>query len=336
VDLVVTPMPAHSPRTVRAGKRSASELQGSHSQSYSRIQELLDDEHAFRSCDDQIAFESSTQSYQLSLWRDRVAKWFYDVVDHLNVPRDTVYLAMNFLDRAVAVTTTDRLVTKEEYELTSTTCLFLALRVTTGAELRIADLLQMSHSRLHVKDVQATGSRLLHKLSLKIPMISPSTFARCYLKLIGSGVSTESSLALLEMACYLVELSVCDHFFTFVPPSKLAFAAVSVCITIEQTGMSIDPATRMAFMENLQGDTNLCLESPEIKPIFERLLAIYKQSSDFVASETPNVIVDDSESSGISPTPESTESLISLLPWTPSVVNLAGIGKRHDKRPRLL
>lgn len=331
-------MPPSSNCAVRTGRRATAEEQGSHSHSqcHSRIRELLEDESVFRSCNDQVAFENSKQSYQLSLWRDRVAQWCYDVVDHLNAPRDTVYLAMNFLDRSVAVSSMDRVVTKEEYELTSTTCLFLALRVATRAELRITDLLQISHSRLLVKDVQAAGSRLLHKLSLKTPMISPSTFAKCYLKLIDSSVSTESALMLLEMACYLVELSVCDHFFTLIPPSRLAFAAVSVCVTSEQAGSTLEPSTRTSFLARLQEDTCLSLESSDIKPVFDRLLAIYKQSTDYVVSETPNLIVDESDVMDTRNTRESTDSLIGMLPWTPSMSNLSGLARRPDKRARLL
>ncbi len=329
-------MALNSPRVARVCDRVATENEELQPRCNSRIQELLEEESTFRSCNDQVAFEKSTQSYQLSLWRDRVAQWCYDVVDHLHAPRDTVYLAMNFLDRSVATSSIDRLVMKDEYELTSITCLFLAIRVSTKDELRISDLLQISHSRLLVKDIQDTGSRLLHKLSLKTPMISPSTFAKYYLRLIGSSVSTEFALSLLEMACYLVELSVCDHFFTFVPPSKLAYAAVSICATSEQAGLPLEAKTRTTFMHKLQANTGLSLESSEIKPIFDRLLAIYRQSNDYGVSNTPNLILDDSEHLGARPALDSNESLFGMLPWTPSACNLSGLTKRPEKKARLV
>lgn len=278
----------------------------------------------------------STQPYQLTLWRDRVAQWCYDIVDHLNAPRDTVYLAMNFLDRSVSFAIMEGMVTKEEYELSSITCLFLALRVSTKADLKICDLLQICQSRLQVKDIQATGALLLHKLSLKTPIISPSTFARCYLNLIQSSVAPDLVLSLLEMACYLVELSVCDHFFALVPPSKLAFAAVCVCVTSEQGGLQLNPITSQRFKQELEDHTRLSLESSEIKPLFERLLDIYKQSSDFSDSGSPNLIVDDSELPTERCCLESTESLIGMLHWAPSMSNLACLPKRPEKRARLL
>ena len=329
-------MPPHTARVVRACKRPASSPQVSHSHSDSRIGELLEEESNSRRCNAQVAFETSAQPYQLSLWRDRVAQWCYDIVDHLNAPRDTVYLAMNFLDRSVAFAIMDGTMTKEEYELSSITCLFLAIRVSTKADLKISDLLQICQSRLQVKDVQTTGSRLIHKLSLKTPMISPSTFARCYLKLLQSSVSPDIVVSLLEMACYLVELSVCDHFFAFVPPSKLAFAAVCICVTSEQGGLQLNPTTSQSFKQELEQHTRLSLESSEIKPLFERLRDIYKQSSDCTDTVSPNLIVDDSDHPVEPCSLESTESLIGLLPWTPSVSNLSGLVKRPEKRARLL
>ena len=329
-------MPPHTPRVSRASKRPASSQQGSQSHADSRIGELLEEESNSRRCNDQVAFECSAQPYQLSLWRNRVAQWCYDIVDHLNAPRDTVYLAMNFLDRSVAYAMMEGMITKEEYELSSITCLFLGLRVSTKADLKIGDLLQICQSRLQVKDIQANGSRLLNKLALKTPMISPSTFARCYLNLLQSSVSPEAVLTLLEMACYLVELSVCDHFFAFVPSSKLAFAAVCVCVTSEQSGLQLNPTTLQSFKQELEENTRLSLESSEIKPLYERLLDIYKQSSDYTDSGNPNLIVDDAELPNEPCCRESTESLIGLLPWTPSISILSGLAKRPEKRARLL
>lgn len=314
------------------------EASASNSQCSSRIQELLADESAFRRCKDQAAFETSTQSYQLSLWRDRIAQWYYDVVDHLGVPRDIVFLAMNFLDRSIAVDGVQRSVTKEEYELASTTCLFLAIRISSKSEVKISELLQLSQSRLQVKDVQANGARLLQRLSLKTPMISPAAFAKSYLKRIQQSVSSECALALLDTAFYLVELSVCDHFFSGVPSSKLAFAAVALCITSEQAGPSVGSKTKQSFMEVLQDETSLSPESCEMQPIVERLLDIYNQSHDSVVLETPNIIVDHpDDATTICCAQDSTESLVSLVPWTPTFSNLQALSlNRPTKRPRLL
>lgn len=303
-----------------------------------RIQELLFDENAFRRCRDQVVLESCSHPYQTLLWRDRVAQWYFDVIDHLNVPREIVFLAMNFLDRAVAADGMGTAVNKDEYELKSTTCLFLAIRVSSKADLKISDLLQLSQSRLQVKDVQAAGTRLLRVLSLKTPLVNPTSFAKSFLRLIQSSISLEDSSFLMEMTCYLMELSACDHIFISVPPSKLAFAAVAVCLASEHVIARVGPQTRDSFIDSLEEETSLSLESSEIRPIFDRLSTLFNQSEVGVTAtkNAPNIVLDDSDDNESCTKHDSTESLISLLPWTSTVSDLSAFPQvKSCKRARL-
>lgn len=149
----------------------------------SRIRRLLSDEAAFRKCPGQVAFEKSLESstnpsllLQLSVWRNRVAQWYYDVVDHLEVPREVVFQAMSFLDRSTAASQ----VSQEQYEIASITALFLAICLSTKSEIRIADVLELCGSALQVQQVQANGTRLLQKLPFKSPAVSPFLFTKAY------------------------------------------------------------------------------------------------------------------------------------------------------------
>ena len=321
----------------RSPQGASQEQPPERSQCCSRIQTLLNDEAVFRSQSDQIAFETSSQSPQLSLWRDRVAQWYYNVVDHLNAPRDTVFLAMNFLDRTSALDNATRMITKEEYELLSTTCIFLALRVTSSrTDLSVADLLQVCESRLIVREIQDTGARLLQTLSLKTPMISPSTFAKAYLQLLPSVVSPEDSLSMLETSLYLIELSVCDHYLARVPASKLALAAVVACVKSSHAGPHVDYKTQDAFLKSLELETSMSLSSADIQPYYARLFANYNQSREGISTAAPVVILDEPDTSHPYRPQDSSESLISLLPWTPTVSDLGGLGmSRPSKRSRL-
>jgi Cyclin, N-terminal domain/Cyclin, C-terminal domain len=302
-----------------------------------RIQTLLRDEAVFRSRSDQIAFENSTQLPQLSLWRDRVAQWYYNVVDHMNAPREVVFLAVNFLDRISAHDSVNKPISKEEYEITSTTCIFLALRVFSGrTDLRVSDLLQVCESRLQVTDIQDTGARLLRNLSLKTPVINPSTFAKAYLQLLQPVVSAEVALSLLEVAMYLIELSVCDHYLAKVPASELAFAAVVASIKSAIAGTQIDGKFQDQFLKALEDETSLPLYSAEIQRCYARLLANYNQSDEGITIVGPVLIQDDPET----PTPchadDSTQSLVALLPWSPTNGDLAAFEmKRPSKRSKL-
>lgn len=332
--------PCHSARCV-AGKRSAQEasqeIPRGCPQCCSRILTLLDDEIVFRSLSDQMAFEISTQSPQLSVWRDRVAQWYYNVVDHLGVPRDVVYLAMNFLDRISAINSANRMMTKEEYELSSTTCIFLAMRVTSNrTDLKVSDLLQLCESRLQVTEIQTAGTRLLRCLSMKTPMITPSTFVKAYIQLLQSMVSCEDASSLLETSLYLTELSVCDHSLSRAPASELAFAAVLACVKSDHVGAKLELNSQEEFLKALEDETCLSLTSSEIQFYYDRIVANYNQSWEGISHVTSVVIHDEPDISRPCHPQDSSESLISLLPWTPTVSNLRGLEmSRPKKRSRM-
>jgi hypothetical protein len=168
-------------------------------------------------------------------------------------------------------------------------------------------------------------------------MITPMVFAKAYLALIQSSISSEDPLSLLETTYYVMQLSLCDHSFSGVTPSKLAFAAVAACIGNEHATPSLEPKTRQAALNSLQEVTSLAPDSTEIKPIFQRLLAVHSMSHESVSLDAPNIILDDSNDANVPCRPlDSTGSLISLLPWTPTVSNLLSFPQeRSCKRARL-
>jgi hypothetical protein len=258
-------------------------------------------------------------------------------VDHLNSPRDVVFLAMNFLDRISAHKGATRTITKEEYELTSTTCIFLAMRVSsTRTDLKVADFLQVCESRLQVAQIQATGAKLLQNLSLKTPMTNPSTFAKAYLQLLQPVVSPEDALSLLETSMYLIELSVCDHYLAKVPPSKLAFAAVVACVQSALDGPQVDRKTQEAFYKALEEETSLSVSSSDIHSYCLRLLANYHQNREGITTLAPVLIQDETGISTYRSPRESSESLSNLLPWTPTVSDLCSVEMtKPSKRSKL-
>mmetsp|Transcript_42894 Transcript_42894/g.123997 ORF Transcript_42894/g.123997 Transcript_42894/m.123997 type:complete len:339 (-) Transcript_42894:396-1412(-) len=280
----------------------------------SRIRKLLKEEVAFRQCPDQVALESSVKP----LWRNRVAQWYYDVVDHLEIPREVVYWAMSFLDRGTA-TSDHQPMTQEQYEITSTTALFLAIRIATKSELKIADLLDLCGSRLTVRQVQANGSCLLQTLSLQTPLVSPFSLAQAYLSFL-----QKEEDDVMETVTFFLELSVCDHSLAGIPASKLAYCAVSLCVT---------PTSELSDI------THISLEDPEVQETCDRMRRIYRQSLTGSADPQPlpTLIVDDEEDEeDATQSKDSFQSLMHLLPWTPSSMDLAACLPKTTTTPSAL
>eukprot|EP00529_Nitzschia_sp_RCC80_P042565 CAMPEP_0113496796 /NCGR_PEP_ID=MMETSP0014_2-20120614/30304_1 /TAXON_ID=2857 /ORGANISM="Nitzschia sp." /LENGTH=250 /DNA_ID=CAMNT_0000390725 /DNA_START=385 /DNA_END=1134 /DNA_ORIENTATION=+ /assembly_acc=CAM_ASM_000159 len=120
-------------------------------------------------------------SFQNTAWRERVAQWFYDVSDYLEESRDLAYVAMNILDRFLAVqassasseedasldsTNSSFLVDHFEYEILSITALFLAVRISgTNKNLTVQEMLELSSSGVQVRHVLGAGNTLLETVS---------------------------------------------------------------------------------------------------------------------------------------------------------------------------
>ena len=94
-------------------------------------------------------------------WREKVAMWFYDVVDILDESREVVYIAMNILDRYHVAHPSSAASDNFAYELTAITALFLAIRMSGSVSLEVQDLLQMSRSGIQGRDVLLTGTEMV-------------------------------------------------------------------------------------------------------------------------------------------------------------------------------
>jgi hypothetical protein len=84
----------------RSRKRESREIYFLRTSSQVRLQAMIKVERAIIRGEDHVALLTCTPSFQNHAWRERVAQWCYNVVDHLDVPSDVVYLAMNILDNA--------------------------------------------------------------------------------------------------------------------------------------------------------------------------------------------------------------------------------------------
>jgi hypothetical protein len=223
----------------RSRKRESREISFLRTSAQVRLQAMINVERAITRGKDHVALLTCTPSFQNHAWRERVAQWCYDVVDHLDVPRDVVYLAMNILDRYLAMSPDACSVDKLQYELAANTSLFLAVRSSGSMDLKIPELLQMSRSNIQVKDVLATGTRILETLTWDQRILAPSTFVGALIGLLQSSIDASTAVSVLELASYLVEISVCDQQFCRVPPSKVAFA--SLLIAMDNQSCNIDP-----------------------------------------------------------------------------------------------
>lgn len=236
------------------------------------------------------------------LWRERVAKWCYDVLDYLDESRDVAYVAMNLLDRYLAVLGQENGVQLDvlqpfEFEVMAFTALFLSIRVCgENKELEIPELLQLSSSGATSRHIMEAGHHMLEKLSWTHRILTPHAFLEEYVRLLVTAsaqqtnssnalISKDQAASLLEFATYLMEVSVCDSYFNAVPASQVALGSLVVAMTCDESLAASHQGFLASFFRTLQELTSIRIESAHMKDIISRLLDVYNQSHE-AASES--------------------------------------------------
>jgi hypothetical protein len=267
-----------------------------------RLERMLQGERRIRSCRDHVALANTAiPRFQNFTWRERVTQWCYDVADHLNESREVVYVAMNMLDRYIAVTSAEAFSDKVAYELAAITSLFLAIRVSGSNALEVPDLLQMSRAGVQVKDIVSTGTAMLEALSWEHKLITPTDFIKAMLST-HTSMEHSKAVSILELSLYMVEISVCDQYFIGVPSSKVAFASMMNVLNSNE----LDSVASSQFFQCIHQATGMSPDSPEIKAIAARMNAVYCQSEESFDTNGPHLISDfDDESSAVAPSSSS-------------------------------
>jgi len=266
--------------------------------SQARLERMLEGESRIRSCRDHVALANTAiSSFQNFTWREKVTQWCYDVADHLSESREVVYVAMNMLDRYIAVTSAEAFSDKVAYELAAITSLFLAIRVSGSNTLEVPDLLQMSRAGMQVKDIVSTGTAMLEALSWEHKLVTPTDFIKAMLSTQAS-MEHLKAVSILELSSYMVEISVCDQYFVGIQASKVAFASMMNVLKRNE----LDGVTSSQFFQCIHDATGMSPDSPEIKAIAARMKAVYCQSEESSNTNGPHLISDfDDESSEVAP-----------------------------------
>jgi len=269
---------------------------------------MIGEEDESRGTQDHRALGSASHSCAPNLvWREKVSQWCYDVVDHLGESRDVVYLAMNVLDRYCVVrSSSSRALDERDYEIAAMTALFLAVRVTGRASLELPQVMRMSRLGVRVQEILEIGTNMTESLSWERRLTSPLNFVRAMLNLLD--VSSELKESLSESATYLVEVSVCDAFFSGKHPFKVACAAVSNAIGVGPQSRVSHSQSSKFFHELLE----LHSSQEEISRLQMRLHHIYSQSEEN-RNACPHVIMDDTDVAVVfvPPIPQGTIRVIS-------------------------
>mmetsp|Transcript_7800 Transcript_7800/g.11203 ORF Transcript_7800/g.11203 Transcript_7800/m.11203 type:complete len:371 (+) Transcript_7800:97-1209(+) len=258
------------------------------------LSSMMNEEELARSCIDHATLIAAQQSRSKSssnlIWRSKVAQWFYDVVDQLGESRDIVFIAMNIVDRFCSMNSSMQYGRDEQaYEAAAMTGLFLALKLCGRRKLGASEITRMSQHGTGTDEIVRMGKAMISALSWDHKLITPSNFVQAFLALLPETVNDSTKRALYDTASYLTEASVCDSFFSGMPSSEVAYAAVLNAIGSDEATSQLKREDLSRFYSLIQDTTSLDHEGENITLLRSRLNEIYIQSEENNQTE-PQVI----------------------------------------------
>jgi lipoyl(octanoyl) transferase len=218
-------------------------------------------------------------------WRRKLCEWCYEVVDHFGFDREAVSIALNYLDRTVAlkIGSSDDNMTKREFQLIAVTSLYIAIKLhgETDAidgprrKLRIDAFVELSRGFFKVEVIEAMERNIIESLDWRLNPPTSLRFIANLLRLLPVWSITEHCTphaavagSIYDVARYLSELSVCVSDFSFdFKTSTIAYASILCTLEALQETLPLPYDIRVKFLNDITEVTGLFPESKEVRQV---------------------------------------------------------------------
>mmetsp|Transcript_15649 Transcript_15649/g.23036 ORF Transcript_15649/g.23036 Transcript_15649/m.23036 type:complete len:336 (+) Transcript_15649:119-1126(+) len=198
----------------------------------------------------------SSSSRVNEMWREKICKWKFHILDHFDINREIVSISMSFLDRFLSI----HQVNQKVFQLAAMTTLFLAIKLNKQGSLKVSSLIELSRGCFKAVHIAVMEKHILRDLSWHVHPPTPHCFVRHFLCLVpfsGSIDDNHLKRETLDLSLYSVELSVCDYFFVACNPSSVALASImnaldSILMNSSQDKRKSFLSMKTAFIENIE------------------------------------------------------------------------------------
>lgn len=195
------------------------------------------------------------------------------VVDHFNLHREVVSIAMSHLDRYLSSYPTP--VDKNMYQLLAMTCLYLSIKLNEykhllipGSKSSMDTILQLSRGFFTLEEMEKMEYNILQRLQWHVHPPTP----QCFIKYILFFLSMEDAET-HDLALFMAELSVMDYFFVSYKPSEVAIASLFNAMERLSRGSS-------HYMVAALESSLIDYDSESVCACRDRLALIYAQAND--------------------------------------------------------
>lgn len=160
--------------------------------------------------------------------RFRMTEWCYQIVDYCKFQRDTVAIAMSFVDRALSTPAGQVIVNDRNlFQLAAMTSLYTAVKIHEPEAIEPSLIASLSRGAFTTEQVEQMEMKLLAALQWRVNPATALFFVQQFLDLVPAHLlNDELRTTVFEVAKFQTELAVCDYELSTVNASSIAFAAL--------------------------------------------------------------------------------------------------------------
>jgi hypothetical protein len=152
--------------------------------------------------------------------------WLVEVSLEYHLQNETLYLAINYLDRFLC----HEQVLRGRLQLVGITCLFIASKYEEMTPQTVDEFVYITDNTYDRMEVLEMERQILVSLKFELTAVTSITFLRRYCKILSLDATTS------HLAAFLLELTLLDYFFMDARPSIVALGAVCVAVHHQRDG----------------------------------------------------------------------------------------------------
>ena len=190
--------------------------------------------------------------------RFRMTEWCFQVVDVCKYDRETVEIAISYLDRFLATPKgADVLKDRKVFQLAAMTCLYTAIKIHEPEAMEPQVVSRLSRGTYSAEDVEAMERMIITAIQWRMNPPTAMSFVRFFMALLPVGaMEEEDRTAAVELAKYQTELAVGEYSFVGVNASTIACAALANALqTLENVEL------KHSILENVSCTVNIDMNS---------------------------------------------------------------------------
>ena len=175
----------------------------------------------------QNGINKSSEKMVDEVCREKMAIWFFQVIEFFSFSRIIPQISMSYLDRFLGIeecscTLNDR----RDYQLTAICCLLLAVKIHQPQRLELELLSHLSQGTYSILEFKKKERDILSALNWRMCIPTASCFASYYIELLPKNLPLGVKEHIVYLSSLQIEYFIKDYYFSVFKPSLIALSSI--------------------------------------------------------------------------------------------------------------